>query len=624
VTALLTAPPTAAEPARASVTARAAKADPPVILRISARNTHGKVSPLLAGTNHRYMHNGYGSWDPRTDSPREKLIRGAREIGLNLIRFPGGSAANLYDWKQAIGPTEDRGCQVNGKWGQPRIPAGEYGVLEHMRLARNMGAQTHITVPFVTETPADAADWVEYLNARVGADPNNDGVDWAAKRRRHQQQLGLPVRAYNVTRWTIGNEPYLAHERYWMSPDGGTALRQYIRGGTETYDDQLVGRNCRRSGDASEGTGSGSQRFEVLYPPVVGDSQTITVGGDVWREVDELTAAHQGDKVYTFDNGTGHIRFGDGSNGARPRDGQVVRADYTGKHAGFMAFARAMHEVDPKIDVCSEWGQSSFVQAMGKRPYDCLAVHPYTFNARKWRSVRDAYEHQMLGEMKAAQRLSNLKKMVARHTNGDSDVVVTEYGALSAVPQPRFPQWESSLLDALYMGSAVTHFIQKDVAWAEGGALVSRGMRGWLSASPHFVVSPAGRALELLRPVLNGGSRVVNNRLFNVPMRRADYAGEKFTALVATVTRDRKGLNVVLVNRDAYKPVTVHIRNPQMRLRPGAQTWRLSGERLATANTVRAPRRVRVVQRELRLPRWRQFPVTVPAHTVMRLRLHRR
>jgi alpha-L-arabinofuranosidase len=48
------------------------------------------------------MHNGYGSWDPRTDSPREKLIRGAREIGLNLIRFPGGSAANLYDWKQAI------------------------------------------------------------------------------------------------------------------------------------------------------------------------------------------------------------------------------------------------------------------------------------------------------------------------------------------------------------------------------------------------------------------------------------------------------------------------------------------------------------------------------------------
>jgi alpha-N-arabinofuranosidase len=592
----------------------------PTVLRIDVRRQKGPVSSLLAGSNHRFANNGYGSWDPDTDQPRTGLAPAAREVGLSLIRFPGGSVSNLYDWKSGIGPAEDRPCQVNGRWGHRPVNS-EYGVDEHMALASAVGAATHITVPFVTETPADAADWVEYMNAEVGADPTGDGIDWAARREENQLAQGRPVGPYDVTRWTVGNEPYLKHERFWMSQDTPLALHQYLHGGRATYADQMVGRQCQRSEEASSGTGGPRQRFEVLHPPVLPNSQLITVAGQTWTEVAELGPEHAGQPVYVFDDDSGHIYFGRGADGARPTDGAPVRASYTGVHKGFFAFARAMHRADPDIDVCSEWGQLNFVAAAGDRRYDCVAAHPYTFTSRAWRSPREGHDKQMIGETISASKLQGLVTAVRSATGGRSHVAVSEYGSLSSSRQPNFPDWDASLSDALYMSSALSHLISAQVPWAEGGALVAGGARGWLGAQPGFLVSASGRALQLMRPMLNDRGSIVQSRLSGTPLQpTADRSGS-YESIVSSVTRDADGLNVLLVNRDPDDPVIVDVENPYFQGRARARMWLLTGGSITSANRPARPNAVAISTRARRLPSATSFRLRVPAHSVLRLRV---
>lgn len=614
----------AAESSAPKTADAAARRTPQAVLRIDARRTGGPVSPLLLGVNHRYSYNGYGIWDPERREPAQRVIDRTRKIGIGMVRYPGGSQANLFDWKQAVGPVEDRACQVNGRWGSRALTA-EYGVDEHMIVARRTGVATHITVPFVTETPADAAAWVEYMNARAGQDPDRDGIDWAARRNANQRRLGEPVGPYNVRYWTIGNEPYLKHQRFWMDAAGGKALDQYIGGGRQSYVDQLVGRQCRRSPEVSSGTGEPNQRAEVLYPPVLADSQRITVDGQEWTEVDDLSAPDVTplSQVYTFDDDTGLIHFGDGLQGQAPEDGAPIRASYTGVHAGFVDFARAMHRVDPGIDVCSEWGRIPFARRMvrSNHAFDCVAAHPYNFIFGQWATPREAHDAHMRGMDSAHSKLYALQGAVRRLTGGRSYVSVTEYGSIALAGQPDYPNWSGSMTDALYMMSSLSLITNSGVPWAEGGALTSEGLRGWFSETPDFVVSAAGRGMEAVRTMMQRGSRLVRHHL-DSPLTLALGTRRKYESLGASVVKDPQGgLNILLINRDPNSAVRVAVRNPDFRGAHAAHVWRVTSDRISSANTVQNPKAVQLTQRDQRIRDPRRFSITVAEHSILRLRI---
>jgi alpha-N-arabinofuranosidase len=606
----------------------AAGASPRAVVRINTRDLGGRVSRLLAGSNHRYARHGYGIWNPRSETPDATAVANAKEAGIAMLRYPGGSRANLFDWKEAIGEPAERGCQVNGKWGKGSLRA-DYGVDEHMLTARRIGARTHITVPFATETPSDAAAWVEYMNARVGQDPDGDGVDMARLRESNQRRLGEPTRPYDIDFWTIGNEPYLKHERFWMSENPTKALQQYIRGGRDSYDNQLVGSRCERSRSSSSGTGEAGQRFEVLYPPIVADSQRIAVNGRRWREVADLTRVDRGARVYTIDDNSGHIHFGGGTTdsgavlgGRAPRDGAPVRADYTGTHKGYVHFARAMHEVDRSIDVCSEWGHVAFVEAMSRqhRRYDCLAGHPYNFMNREWDDPRQGHDDHMLGLAESSFKLHNVQRRLRQATNGRSHLVVTEYGALSTVAQPKYRRWHASMTDALFQISSLAMIINASVDFAEGGALTSNGLRGWLGERPEFVISAAARGLQATSSMISGGGRTV--RFSSDSPRQRLAGGRSYPTLGTSVTKDREGaLNLLLVNRDRDDPMKVLVRNPYFTGRSRAATWRVTSRSIASSNTAENPNAVMMTRDQRPLPSARRFAVGLPAHSILRLRL---
>jgi alpha-L-arabinofuranosidase len=92
---------------------------------------------------------------------RADIARGLQEEGLTLLRY-GGSMVNAaaYRWKTMIGDRAKR-TQYHGWW-YPNSTNG-FGIEEFVQFCRAAGFEPVVTIN-IEETPADAADLVEYLN----------------------------------------------------------------------------------------------------------------------------------------------------------------------------------------------------------------------------------------------------------------------------------------------------------------------------------------------------------------------------------------------------------------------------------------------------------------------------
>lgn len=126
---------------------------------------------------------GDGFWDPVARRPVPEVLAFAKDIGVTVMRYPGGCLAHNFDWKQAVGPLEER-------------PAFAFGVDEFLDWCRAAAAEPLITVSGYRASPQDAAALVEYLNA-----PADAAHPWARKR----GAWGHPE-PWGVTYLEMGNE----------------------------------------------------------------------------------------------------------------------------------------------------------------------------------------------------------------------------------------------------------------------------------------------------------------------------------------------------------------------------------------------------------------------------------
>jgi len=104
-----------------------ARAAPATTIIVDPARPDGTVAPLVFGANHRYAYDAFGGFDPKTGRVPARLTRDARQAGVSVIRYPGGTIANLFHWKRAIGPQAERGCLSGGtpgrRLGEGRCPA---------------------------------------------------------------------------------------------------------------------------------------------------------------------------------------------------------------------------------------------------------------------------------------------------------------------------------------------------------------------------------------------------------------------------------------------------------------------------------------------------------------------
>ncbi len=141
---------------------------------------------------------------------RPDLLEALRGLHPPFIRWPGGSYASVYKWKEGIGPAVSRSFNPNPIWGNYSDYYG-FGTDEFLELCRQLGAAPLIVLS-ATNTDADqmeyAMDWVHYL-----LDPAT--TDWG--RRRAANGHAAP---YDVPYIQIDNEP-MNHD---LGPDAYAAI----------------------------------------------------------------------------------------------------------------------------------------------------------------------------------------------------------------------------------------------------------------------------------------------------------------------------------------------------------------------------------------------------------------
>lgn len=128
---------------------------------------------------------------------RPDLFGALRDLRPSFIRWPGGSFASTYKWKEGIGRYAARGYHPNTFWGGYSDYFG-FGTHEFLELCRKLDSAPLIVLPAPGTNPDEveyAMDWVHYLN-----DPAT--TEWGKLRAAN----GHPD-PYNVKLFQIDNEP---------------------------------------------------------------------------------------------------------------------------------------------------------------------------------------------------------------------------------------------------------------------------------------------------------------------------------------------------------------------------------------------------------------------------------
>lgn len=136
--------------------------------------------------------------DTKTSGPfRADLFKALDDLNPPFIRWPGGSYATIYKWKEGIGPREKRIYNPNTFWGGYSDYYG-FGTDEFMRLCRELGSEPLIVLPATGTSPEEikyAMDWIHYLN-------DSQDTEWGKQRAAN----GHPE-PYGVRYFQIDNEP---------------------------------------------------------------------------------------------------------------------------------------------------------------------------------------------------------------------------------------------------------------------------------------------------------------------------------------------------------------------------------------------------------------------------------
>ncbi|MFC0069113.1 alpha-N-arabinofuranosidase [Umezawaea endophytica] len=166
-----------------------------------------------------------GIYEPGHPTADEDGFRGdvlalTRELGVSLVRYPGGNFVSGYRWEDGIGPAASRPVRRDLAWHS--IETNEVGVDEFVRWARKADVEVMYAVNLGTRGVAEALDVHEYLN-------HEGGTHLSELRRANGSEA-----PHGVTLWCLGNEldgPWqtghkTAHEYGRLAAETARALRQ--------------------------------------------------------------------------------------------------------------------------------------------------------------------------------------------------------------------------------------------------------------------------------------------------------------------------------------------------------------------------------------------------------------
>ena len=159
-----------------------------------SREIFGQFTEMLGEGIYGGIWVGKDSKVPNVRGIRTDVVTALRAIHVPVVRWPGGCFADQYNWRNGVGPAQSRVATVNF-WGNVLEP-NSFGSDEYMDFIDQIGSEAYISVNVGSRTPADAAEWLEYLTTDQ---PSTLGMLRAAN--------GHP-KPYKVEYLGIGNESW--------------------------------------------------------------------------------------------------------------------------------------------------------------------------------------------------------------------------------------------------------------------------------------------------------------------------------------------------------------------------------------------------------------------------------
>jgi len=132
-----------------------------------------------------------------SDGFRTDVMEAVKKISPGTLRWPGGNFASAYDWRNAIGPAEERKTVIEPVWKFLEMNENEpntFGTDEFIKYCRKIDTEPYICVNMGDGTQREAMHWLEYCNGEAGTSMADKRVE-----------NGSPE-PYNVKYWGLGNE----------------------------------------------------------------------------------------------------------------------------------------------------------------------------------------------------------------------------------------------------------------------------------------------------------------------------------------------------------------------------------------------------------------------------------
>ncbi len=133
---------------------------------------------------------GHPTADPR--GFRRDVLELTRELGVSVVRYPGGNFVSSYRWEDGVGPVGDRPRRLDLAW--KTIETNAFGLDEFMTWAAEAGVEPMMAVNLGTRGVQEACDLLEYTN-------HPGGTQLSDLRRKHGAED-----PYGVRLWCLGNE----------------------------------------------------------------------------------------------------------------------------------------------------------------------------------------------------------------------------------------------------------------------------------------------------------------------------------------------------------------------------------------------------------------------------------
>ena len=93
---------------------------------------------------------------------RTDVIKEVRDLGVPIVRYPGGNFVSGYHWLDGVGPKKDRPTVLDRAWNT--LETNQFGTNEFITWARAAGTEPLFGLNFGTGSAEDAAALVEYCN----------------------------------------------------------------------------------------------------------------------------------------------------------------------------------------------------------------------------------------------------------------------------------------------------------------------------------------------------------------------------------------------------------------------------------------------------------------------------